>query len=208
MIPHIPQTTTDTELRSAIMEGNLPTLLVVLNHLGEDDGLLEVGEQPSRGTIDGVHRISDASQTAIRERTFSALKKLRDGTIELPHLPDEDRLQQLASLLVGESVPPEYIPMLLEDMGFNDYAERTDQASTDPQAFRIQNGFPPSLLVAECQVSAWQSISPDWDSLIPLLKRTLAQVFGMLVTVYCLLNIFSRKQSILLKCIPSHINPP
>ena len=120
MIPHIPETTTDTELRSAIMEGNLPTLLVVLNHLGADDGLLEVGEQPSRGTIDGVHRISEASQTAIRERAFSTLKKLRDGTIELPHLPDEDRLRRLACLLVGEAVPPEYIPMLLEDMGFND----------------------------------------------------------------------------------------
>tara|TARA_B100001013_G_scaffold343760_1_gene272203 strand:- start:1255 stop:3177 length:1923 start_codon:yes stop_codon:yes gene_type:complete len=151
MIPHIPETITDTELRSAIMEGNLPTLLVVLNHLGEDDGLLEVGEQPSRGTIDGVHRISEASQTAIRERTFSALKKLRDGTIELPHLPDEDRLQQLASLLVGESVPPEYIPMLLEDMGFNDYAERTDQASTDPPSISNTERF--STIIIGCGVS-------------------------------------------------------
>ena len=132
MIAQIPATISDEELRSAIREANLPTLLIVLTQLGEGDGLLDIDERPSRGTIDGTHRITEAGKANIRDRAFSVLTKLRDGIIQLPHLPDHGRLQQLAGLLVGESVAPEYIPMLLEDMGLSDYAEHAHQTEDDP----------------------------------------------------------------------------
>ena len=151
MIAQIPATISDEELRSAIREANLPTLLIVLTQLGEGDGLLDIDERPSRGTIDGTHRITEASKANIRDRAFSVLTKLRDGIIQLPHLPDHGRLQQLAGLLVGESVAPEYIPMLLEDMGLGAYAEHAHQTEDDPPQTSTTEQF--SSLIIGCGVS-------------------------------------------------------
>lgn len=127
-IAQIPRETSDSELRSALATANVPTLLVVLSQLTGHESLLGLDERPSRGTIDGTHHMSESTQENIRQATFSALRNIRDGKTQMPDPPDNARLLQLASVLVGESVAEEYAPMLRQDMGFSANRPATAQS--------------------------------------------------------------------------------
>lgn len=120
MISNALTAASDVELRSALLDANIPTLLIVTAQLSGDDSLLEGSELPSRTDIDGMKFISAERAEEIRERAFEVLRGLRGQA--LPALPDVPQLNRLASVLVGEPVAPEYIPMMLEDMGFTDSA--------------------------------------------------------------------------------------
>ena len=111
------KTATDDEIHRALKDANIPTLLVVISQLEQDLSLLEGDELPSN-SIDGVSRMTDARQEAIRDRAFRLLAALRDGTFTPPPLPDTNALQRMASVYLNQHVEEEYIPMMLSEMGF------------------------------------------------------------------------------------------
>jgi len=124
-------------LKAALQEANIPTLLIAIAQLSGDLSILANPERPSRGDIDGTRKMSLARQQEIRDQ---ALALITDYEGALPTLPSALIMQQLASVLVGEDVAEEYVPMLLEDMGFMDSARQRVQWQTQP-APAILNDF-------------------------------------------------------------------
>ena len=113
------------ELREKLASANVPTLLVTMAHITGDISLLDNPERPSRGDIDGIRKMSEARQQEIIETAVAIIGDFLDANGAVPTplaMPSEAVLEHLASTLVGEPVPSEYIPMMLEDMGFTESA--------------------------------------------------------------------------------------
>ncbi|MEH6403585.1 MAG: NAD(P)/FAD-dependent oxidoreductase [Sneathiella sp.] len=108
---------TDSELRSALEDANIPTLLMVLTQItGNFDNL--TGDQLPSRSIDGVSRMPPERQAEIREQAYDVFRDLRDGTRQIAPLPDQATLEKMLSIYVNEPVGAEYVPMFMEDMGF------------------------------------------------------------------------------------------
>ena len=82
----------DAELRAALEEANLPTLLMVLAHLTGDDRWIEEPYTPSRprGVEDNDSGgFTPELQASIRKDAWEILKEIREGRREpaAPRLP-------------------------------------------------------------------------------------------------------------------------
>jgi 4-hydroxyacetophenone monooxygenase len=112
-------------LRSAIADADLRVLVMCLVHLTGDLRWLEAPYRPMRD----VRLVADPQagyppevQAEIRETMIGLLAR----GVEAPAIgdPGNELLLRMMSVCLGEIVPPEYLPMMREDMGF---------ASGDPE---------------------------------------------------------------------------
>jgi len=109
---------TDEELRDALESAHLPTLIMTLVHLTGDRSLLRDDLRPAGPSIsDASAGLNEAQQKEIRERAFSLLREFRDGGGILPEPPSENDVANMLSFCVGQEVPPEYLPLMLEELG-------------------------------------------------------------------------------------------
>jgi 4-hydroxyacetophenone monooxygenase len=117
----IVMTATDDELRDALVDANLPTLLVVLAHMSADPKWLADPYRPTRtlGMNDNDHGGLSADRAEeIRAAAFDVLRRWRDGNLKLPEPPSEDAMIDLLSVSLGEEVSPEYSTTMAEEAGF------------------------------------------------------------------------------------------
>ncbi|MBC3192979.1 NAD(P)/FAD-dependent oxidoreductase [Pseudonocardia sp. C8] len=113
----------DGELRAALEDANIPTLLLVLAHLTGDRSWLDGPYRPSRtvATNDNDSAgLPEERRREVRERAFDVLTAVRDGALEPGAPPGQDEIVDWLSLSLGETVPPEYGPALAEEGGFVD----------------------------------------------------------------------------------------
>jgi len=122
---------TDQDLRAALADVNLPTLLLVIAELSGDDVWLSPRYQPEpivvpEGSLfpDDSGNYSDEIASEIREAAFELLSNLRDRGGELPPPPDLERMRQLMEFSTAEEVEDEFCAMLLEETGFVDRDEQ------------------------------------------------------------------------------------
>ena len=111
---HIPAD--DETLKTMLESANLPALLPAIVQLTGDRSLLSRFDPPSSpmmGAVDGD--FSPADQAAIRELAFDALKAYRDGDGTLPDLPSDEMLVEMMNWCAGEPLPPEYVPLAIEE---------------------------------------------------------------------------------------------
>jgi 4-hydroxyacetophenone monooxygenase len=107
------------DLRSAIEAANLPVLLMVLVHLTGDLRWLEQPYLPSRQIA--VNDNDDGSlppevQREIRDAAVEALTAWRIGAPIAIERPDDDLVLRMLGAAMGEEIPPEYGPMLAQDL--------------------------------------------------------------------------------------------
>jgi len=130
----------DTELRAALQEANLPTLLAVLAQLTGDDSWLEEPYRPTAPSVAGDHDtggLSEELQAQLRGRAFDVLTALRDGRLVPAEPPTPERIADLLSRsLGGAQLPDGSGPMLAEELGL---ASRSVSiaAPPPPHAFRV-----------------------------------------------------------------------
>ena len=104
-----------------------------LFHLTGDETWLEPPFEPARDVrliADPAAGYPEPIQQQIRERFAELLEKgIPDAVIDDP---GPDRMQRMMNVYLGEAVPPEYVPMMREDMGFTDgdVRWRSDQRET------------------------------------------------------------------------------
>ncbi|WP_025900094.1 flavin-containing monooxygenase [Sneathiella glossodoripedis] len=123
----------DHELKEALKEANYPTLLLTLCQLSGDLAFLEGPHLPSK-SLDGLRHMPPEFQSELRERAFELICDIRDGKQELAPLPDPETLQRMLSIYVGEPVGEEYVPMFLEDMGFENTLDKHIKWTAKPDA--------------------------------------------------------------------------
>jgi 4-hydroxyacetophenone monooxygenase len=124
----------DNELRSAINSANLPTLLVVMNHLSGDEKWLAAPYLPTlvpaELLADDSGGFAEATAAEIRSQAFTLIKPFLSGSQALPSLPSLPQFNKMMSTSIGEPLPMEHTAMYLEEMGFTD---RDVQWRTQPE---------------------------------------------------------------------------
>ncbi len=110
-----------TELRTAVEAADLRVLAMSLFHITGDRRWLEPPFRPRRDVrlvADPNAGLSEEAQSEIREAMIAALA---DG-VPTPVVddPGAEVFAEMMNICLGETVPPEYVPMVRQDMGFDD----------------------------------------------------------------------------------------
>ncbi len=140
----------DQSLKKFLAYANLPALLPAIVQLTGDASLLSrfrPSASPMMGAVDGDH--SEEDQAAIREIAFLALKTYRDGDGSFPPLPSDEQLTEMMNWCAGETIPPEYVPLAIEEAAlaesdprhFEWTARPTDEKLADFRVLIVGAGF-------------------------------------------------------------------
>jgi 4-hydroxyacetophenone monooxygenase len=104
------------QLEAALQEADIPVLLMVLVHLTGDHSWLDARYQPQRNGRVFAEESGGLEPEIQAEVRAAALEVL--SRPELNPVPLDDRtLHQMLSVEVGEPVPLEYLPLVMEDVG-------------------------------------------------------------------------------------------
>jgi 4-hydroxyacetophenone monooxygenase len=104
-------------LQLALQEADIPVLLMVLVHLTGERRWLEPPFRPVRDSrifAEESGGLTDSAQAEVRAAALEAITAAGD---EPPVDLEADLLAEMMSACVGELVPPEYVPVMLEEMG-------------------------------------------------------------------------------------------
>lgn len=113
---------TDAELRAALREANIPTLLLVMTQFAGDDRWLRAPFVPSRTMAmndNDTAGFSEELQEQVRDAAFDVLRAWRDGERDTPPPPPDEAIPAMLSVALGETVPAEYATTLAEEGGFH-----------------------------------------------------------------------------------------
>ena len=115
----------DAELRAALDEANLPTLLAALAQLTGDDSWLTGRFRPTSPLGVDDHDsagLSDELQQEARDAAFAVLRDWHDGKFEAAPPPSPERLVEMLHLSLGSSqrLPAEFGGLLAEELGVLD----------------------------------------------------------------------------------------
>ena len=108
-------------LRSALAQADLRVLVMCLFHLSGDEKWLAPPYRPARDVrlvADPAAGFSEAVQREIR----AAAEALLARGVPKPAIDDPGPalFQRMMSICLGEEVPAEYVPLMRQDMGFDD----------------------------------------------------------------------------------------
>jgi 4-hydroxyacetophenone monooxygenase len=125
-------------LRAALAQADLRVLVMCLFHLSGDEKWLAPPYRPARDVrlvADPAAGFSEAVQREIRE---AAEALLADG-VPRPAIDDPGPalFQRMMSLCLGEDVPVEYVPLMRQDMGFEDGDVHWTQARPETLALDV-----------------------------------------------------------------------
>ncbi len=127
----------DDVLASALERASIPTLMMSLVHLTGDASLLEGPIRPQQAVMGEVQgMMSEADKAEIRARALEALKAYRDRGCSLPPPPSPETVHAMMSFMVGEEVPADYVPMMLEEMALDGEDARDVTWDDVPKAAR------------------------------------------------------------------------
>ncbi|MCG3754082.1 NAD(P)/FAD-dependent oxidoreductase [Amycolatopsis sp. Poz14] len=119
-------TASDEQLRAALAVANIPTLVIVLAQLTGDEVWLADRYRPTRSVAlndNDTAGLPGDVQGEIRTAAFDAVRALRDGERQVPAPPCGQRLVDLLSFSLGETVLPEYAEPMALDAGFAPHRE-------------------------------------------------------------------------------------
>ena len=120
-----PITDDDATIAAALLDVSIPTLMMAMIHMSGDASLLQGPLRPAGVYLNEVQGfMSPDDQAAVRALALDVIGRYRDGGSVLPPPPDRDTLQEMMSFLVGEPVPAEYVPMMLEELELDGHDAR------------------------------------------------------------------------------------
>jgi 4-hydroxyacetophenone monooxygenase len=107
-------------LREALEDANIPTLLLVLQHLTGDAKWTRAPYRPARGKpLDDNDSggLPPELQNEVRAAAIDAVIEYRNGRLE-PVTPSPGQVAQMLACALADDVPAEYGELLSEEMGF------------------------------------------------------------------------------------------
>jgi 4-hydroxyacetophenone monooxygenase len=112
-----PITESDEQIAEALRSASVPTLMMSLVHLTDDTGILRGEIRPKPAGLNGVQGgLTREERRAVRAQAVPVLAAWRDAGCKPPPPPAPETVREMMSFLVGEPVPDEYVPMMLEEM--------------------------------------------------------------------------------------------
>jgi len=128
------------ELRAAMEEADIVPLLLVLAHLGGDAAILDEAAPYIHGAWNFMHTLPAALQAKVRDRLAEVLRDYDATGRALPAAPPAHLLRKMLNVGVGQEVPQEYVPLLLEEMRLGDNDPRSVPWRARPPA-EVLAGF-------------------------------------------------------------------
>jgi 4-hydroxyacetophenone monooxygenase len=128
------------QLRAALAEADIVPLLLVLAHLSGDDALLDEAAPFIHGAWNFMHTLPDGLQDRIRDRLLVVLSDYDATGRALPATPPAHLLRKMLNIGVGQVVPEEYLPLLLEEMRLGEADPRSVPWRARPPA-EVLGGF-------------------------------------------------------------------
>lgn len=111
----------ETSLGEAIVAADMRVLLMVLFHLSGDDKWLQAPYLPARDVrliADESAGMTESIQAEVRHAVLQHMAS--SGGQPAIADPGDDLMQRMMNACLGEAVPPEYAPMMREQMAFVD----------------------------------------------------------------------------------------
>lgn len=107
----------------AVLEAHLAALdpvplLLVYTHLSGDESLLDRFRPHIKGAWSFEAEVPEDLQAELRARITATFHDYARNRRPLPPAPDAEMLQRMCDVAVGQAVPPEYLPMVLEELNF------------------------------------------------------------------------------------------
>ena len=119
-------------LAAALAEADVAPMLMVLVHLtGEEHWLDEIGPHIF-GAWNFMEQTPEDKRARLRTRLAAVLQEVASGERRVPKVPPRALLSRMMSAGVGGTVPPEYIPLILEEMNLADGDPRTVRGREKP----------------------------------------------------------------------------
>jgi 4-hydroxyacetophenone monooxygenase len=115
-----PITEDDAFIAAALERASMPTLMMSLVHITGDASWLRGPirpQPPIMGEVQGG--LSEEDKARVRTIALDVLRAYRDGGCRLPAPPSPETILEMMRFLVGQPVPPEYVPMMLEEMALD-----------------------------------------------------------------------------------------
>lgn len=116
--PQSPAPSPHDSIRDCLDGADIVPLTMSLVHLTGDLSLLDEIAPHVRGPWDYMAKVPDEVQSAIRDRLASELARVEAGGDPRLASPPSETIRRMMSVAVGEEVPGDYVPMLLEQMSF------------------------------------------------------------------------------------------
>jgi 4-hydroxyacetophenone monooxygenase len=125
-------------LRAALAEADIAPTLMVLAQLSGDLAILDEIAPYIHGAWSFLEAVPEELKQKVRDRLVAVLKDYAETGRTPPRL-SADTLQRMMSAGVGQMVPEEYIPLLLEEMRFGDEDTRAVRWQRAPGNLPIQD---------------------------------------------------------------------
>ncbi len=112
-----------SELHEMLKHASVPTLILCLAQITEDDCWLQEPFLPRRDTnlfADESGGLSEEVQQVVRDSMERVMLELKNQKRTLPPSPGAERFIRMMRVGVGEEVGQEYVPMMMEEMRFSD----------------------------------------------------------------------------------------
>ena len=112
-------------LADALKAADIVPLLLVYTHLSGDETMLERFRPLIKGAWSFEVESDEKLEAELREKLIATLELFATNGRPLPPAPDKARLQHMCDVAVGQPVPPEYLPMVLEELNFDQTDAKT-----------------------------------------------------------------------------------
>ena len=115
-----PITEDDAFLEEVVQSASIPTIMMSIVHLTGNRDILQGPIRPGPAMLgDTQGGLSDTDRAQVRALALGALKAYRDGGCQLPPPPSPETIHEMMSFMVGQEVPAQYVPMMLEEMALD-----------------------------------------------------------------------------------------
>ncbi|MEN8182685.1 MAG: NAD(P)/FAD-dependent oxidoreductase [Myxococcota bacterium] len=115
-----PVTEDDAFLAEVLEHASIPTLMMSMVHITGDPGLLRGPVRPGPAIMgENQGSMSAEDKASVRAHALEVLAAYRDGGCRLPEPPPPETIHEMMSFMVGQPVPDEYVPMMLEEMALD-----------------------------------------------------------------------------------------
>lgn len=129
-----PITASDDQIRLFLEDLSVPTLMLSLVHMTGDASILEWEPRPRGCFLNEVQGfMSEDEQAEIRARALKIIRAYRDNGSSLPQQPDPALIHRMMNFLVVDSVPDEYVEMMLEELELDGRDHRKVDMAAAPE---------------------------------------------------------------------------
>lgn len=135
----IPASTTDDEMRNALLQADTLALRAVLVQLTGDASLEAMKTVPmARGLTEAAVIADPADDAVIREKALGLLREIRDGKRQVPLPPRGAELHRLVNLAACAQIPDEKLGFYLEELALDRMPRQFDWSAGPSPELRKQ----------------------------------------------------------------------